>query len=588
MHETPDFTNERVMEKYSSAFTLSDMEIFVFPELFYPLVLSNIMSPIIWQWREDPWFADISQKSFTYKANRIKQYIMDHYTFNLDLETWGLTNKDVEMDRFSQFVDMDILRQSNALFGYEGDKYYFDMDIRSHFGLDKFTTDTIPYWKTETVEAMTAFRYKQGYTTGAGECVSLSALYAAAMFIVGRIPLDNIFLVATPLHSQNFIDINEGLITNNRRIVTKNMWFNGTVLTDKARRALEKERVTIVAHISGYIHRIYDKATIAPDAYKRFDNKLRNFLKTDLTFASFIGFLRLNKQFCMYFQYRQMVNGQAQYIAMERIFELEQNIQLSFSEQNAKSFMLHVSNDEFISSVLIERIVLQDVEAFLAQKNENKSRAGIVQALLEMANRAGCIHVSQFEALLSELFTFIEVEPRLPEPEKQFENTEMLDIPTNKYRDEIIEYISEKAGENEVARLAMYTYRQMDTIDWQPFVKAALERNPLSIAGLSGTSIQDAYQIIARLLNESVYDSNRLALPDEVWNFQRGDGVEKAFLFANYILSLDKNDRICLKINKDAVQLIHNQIKYSFLSSKSITKELKLSLCCKEYLCRYY
>jgi len=52
---------------------------------------------------------------------------------------------------------------------------------------------------------MGAFRYKENFRTGAGECVSLSALYAAAMFVVGRIPLEKIFLIATPLHSQNLL-----------------------------------------------------------------------------------------------------------------------------------------------------------------------------------------------------------------------------------------------------------------------------------------------------------------------------------------------------------------------------------------------
>ena len=49
-----DFSDIRTLEKYSSAFTLSDMEIFIFPELFYPLVLANIMSPILWEWKNDP------------------------------------------------------------------------------------------------------------------------------------------------------------------------------------------------------------------------------------------------------------------------------------------------------------------------------------------------------------------------------------------------------------------------------------------------------------------------------------------------------------------------------------------------------
>ena len=105
---------------------------------------------------------------------------------------------------------------------------------------------------------MTAFRHKDNFTTGAGECVSFSALYAAAMFIVGRIELEKIFLIATPLHSQNYINEKEGLITNNRRIVTKTC---GTMEppVGESPRALENERVTIVSHITGYIHTLYRK-----------------------------------------------------------------------------------------------------------------------------------------------------------------------------------------------------------------------------------------------------------------------------------------------------------------------------------------
>ena len=62
---TIDFSDKKTLEKYSSAFTLSDMEIFIFPELFYPLILADIMSPELWKWRDDPWFTDIEKKSFT-------------------------------------------------------------------------------------------------------------------------------------------------------------------------------------------------------------------------------------------------------------------------------------------------------------------------------------------------------------------------------------------------------------------------------------------------------------------------------------------------------------------------------------------
>ena len=54
------------LEKYSSAVTLSDMEVFVFPELFYALILANIMSPLVWKWREEDCFKKLKGKdSFT-------------------------------------------------------------------------------------------------------------------------------------------------------------------------------------------------------------------------------------------------------------------------------------------------------------------------------------------------------------------------------------------------------------------------------------------------------------------------------------------------------------------------------------------
>ena len=112
------------------------MEIFVFPELMYSIVLANIMSPIIWKWRDADCFKRLEGKSPYKKLMRLKQFIMDEYEFNLDLNTWGLTNKDEEIKRFEHVISAEKIAESNALFGYTGDKYYFDVDIRRHLDLD--------------------------------------------------------------------------------------------------------------------------------------------------------------------------------------------------------------------------------------------------------------------------------------------------------------------------------------------------------------------------------------------------------------------------------------------------------------------
>ncbi len=585
MQKVPDFSDERLLEKYSSAFTLSDMEIFVFPELFYPLVIANIMSPVIWSWLDDPWFANINSKSFIYKVNRIKQYIIDHYIFNLDLETWGLTDKEVEIDRFRDFVDINVLRQSNALFGYEGDKYYYDIDIRRHFGLDKYTTNIIPYWKTETVEAMTAFRFKPGFTSGAGECVSLSALYAAALFIVGKIPLENIFLIATPLHSQNFIDIDDGIITNNRRILTKNMWFNGTQISEKGRRALENEKVTIVSHISGYIHYIFRKATINPVTYSNFTDKLKRYLKTELSYLICINYLRSNKKFQLFFQTSHTLNGNEYYIEMEKIFAFELKFQRSYSDQNAKAFLSDIPFEEFSTVPYKKRIFIHDLESVF-QKNKSLPDNEFYNIISELAKQSGLTDLNVFSECINDLFRFITTEPGLPSVDKQFLDSEEIKIGTKQNRDEILEYIYENALTNEMLQLALYTYRDMSKIDWQPFIKAALERNPVSLSGLKGHSVKSAYQLINRFAGESIYDSTRLAMPDEVWNFQRGDGIEKAFLLANYIYSLDKNWNIDLVIEKNKVCLIHSDNVYNFVSAKNLTREVKLYKAYQESCCK--
>ncbi len=567
-----DFSGKKNLEKYSSAFTLSDMEIFIFPELFYPLILADIMSPILWTWRSDPWFKDIEKKGFTYKANRIKQYIIQNYVFNLDLSTWGLTSKTAEIARFKDFFDMEMLKQSNALFGYEGDKYYFDIDIRKHFGLDKYDSDIIPYWKTETIEAMGAFKYKQNFKTGAGECVSLSALYAAAMFVVGRVPLDRIFLIATPLHSQNFVIEKDGLITNNRRIVTKNMWYNGTSLSEKARRAMENEKVTIVSHISGFIHTLYREATIDPEAYTYFSEKLREFLSTDLTSLIFINFLRFKSKYKSLFQYRCDCSGSIRYISLEKMFEYEHSSKYSVSTETRGSLVKDIEGDDFHLSPIQWKIMLNDIEEIL-DKHSGKSLAEIE---IEFIKKTGTEYEEIIQEMFKELHDFIFIDPKIPDRQKSYTAVQMLDIKTDSSREDIINTITAQQENSETALLALYVYRDMDKTDWRPFIKAAVERNPVAFIDLSEKTNYEVYSILKELPLESIYEGNRLAQPDEVWNFRRGDGIEKAFLLAGFLLHNDKISDVSIEIENNDVILSSSGHQFHFISHKNLRKSIRI------------
>jgi len=573
--------NPSTLEKYSSAFTLSDMEIFIFPDLLYALVLANIMSPEIWKWLDDPWFAGVGKMGTLKKIHRVKQYIMDHYHFNLDLETWGLTDKQTEIDRFKDFTDMEMLSKSNALFGYEGDKYYFDLDIRKHFGLDKFDSDIIPYWKTETIEAMNAFRYKAGHETGAGECVSLACLYAAALFVVAKVPLENIFLMGTPLHSQNFVIADEGVLTNNRRIVTKSMWFNGSELSSLARRALEHEQVTYVSHCSGYIHATYPEASIDPIAYKHFKVKLSAFLETKVDFEIFMNFLRACNKYQKLFQLSILYQGTRRFISIEKAFGYEHGSKNRLSDKNGWKLLDEIDEEDFLFQQLDDRYLID-------QGNQLFGTVCCATFMDEL--KLFYPGLEDHPGFFADLSKFVHTIPKLPSADKIYQTNQPKNgiaeccskattgqpgVTPIQSRLEIIEclqskrlQISESTDAVSAVDLAFYAGRYMDSCDWKPFFKAVFERNPVSVGYFKGKELSEVYRELTSWSGESIYDGNRLALPDEVVNFRRGDGIEQAIVLAN--VTRHRSLQVSFEQNKDHVRVLAGDDSFEFGTFKSL------------------
>ena len=559
------------LEKYSSAVTLSDMEVFVFPELAYSLVLANIMSPLIWQWRQIDCFKSLQGKSSYRKLMRLRQFIMDEYDFNLDLETWGLTTKAKELKRFEKFISPQDIAGSNALFGYQGDKYYFDVDIRKHFGLDKYDSDAIPYWKTETVEAMDAFRFKKGYTKRAGECVSLAALYAAAAFIVCGVPLEDIYMMLTPLHSQNFIDVNDGVLTNNRRLVTKAMWFNGTEISDKAQRALRNENATIVAHLTGYVHCFYSQATMNKELYQRFAGKLASYLTADLSPGVFTSFLRSRHHYQKYFQLCRECHGQAQFLEAEVLFHYEHSSNYRIADSTHEKLLAEVSDEDFVPYELPGRIRCDKLDELLKQQKTDIRNPQGRAALRKFIEHV----VPDAQRFVRELADFVHIEARLPAIDKNFVQGVPIEISVGQNREQIIDYLQQLRTSNSTADLAFYAYRDMGTCDWTPFVKAAVERNSVSIEMTSNMSVEQAYDWLSGLANESIYPDKRLAQPDEVANYGRGDGIEKALTLANVIRQRSPEQDTEIVVQRNSV-VLKGQNEYSFLSGKEFQKRITI------------
>ena len=132
------------------------------------------------------------------------------------------------------------------------------------------------------------------------------------------------------------------------------------------------------------------------------------------------------------------------------------------------------------------------------------------------------------------------VTPRLPDAARvSFDRSDApLDLTPEMDRAEIVQRLDALRATNRAAALAPYAARELGVTEEGPFVQAALQRNPVSKFALGG-SRSCATEVVARLAalpNESIYDGpSRLAQPDEVWNFGRGDGLEKCLLAANVL-----------------------------------------------------
>lgn len=562
------------MEKYSSAITLSDMEIFIFPELLYSLVLANIMSPKVWAWKNDPWFKELDKLKPYRRILRLKQYIIDHYEFNLDLDTWGLTTKVAEMARFAPFIDEETISKSNALFGYEGDKYYFELDIRRHFGLDKYTTDDIPYWKTETVEAMDAFILRPGYRLGAGECVSLSTLYAASMFTVCGISLDDIYLMATPLHSQNYIMVNDGVITNNRRIMTKNMWFNGSEQTVKAQRALQHEQVTIVSHHTGLVHCVYPEATIDQKHYQDFKKHLCAYLETKVDMEILANFLRQNSDLQKCFQFCRDCHGKSQWIESEKVYAYEHTSKFKASDRTRDKLLDEIEMDMFYTERIPGRICINILDDFFRENKIDISKPSDIDKLKAALNTECTSACTVVERLAS----FAKLTPRFPDHQttKKFTSQQPISITPDMSRHDIIEQLNGLRASNPSADLAFYAARDFSCTDWRPFMKAAVERNPVSVQGAKDWSIEHLLETIRAWSSDSIYDGTRMAQPDEVWNYRRGDGFEKAIMLAVILAKRTPGSRISIEAATEHITVTQDKLKVDFTSNKGLSGRIVL------------
>ena len=189
------------------------------------------------------------------------------------------------------------------------------------------------------------------------------------------------------------------------------MWFNGTELSAQARRALENERVTIVAHETGFVHTVYDHATISPASYGHFRDRLHAYLTVDLAPDILGNFLRSVSCMQNCFQVRASLHGADHYVKAERVFAYEHGSPYRLTDNTRAKLMEEIDHEEFRRTPIDGRIILNDLERFVAEHPIDLDQTDDV-GLLKSQFDSACLNK---EKVIERLLTFCAVQPQLPD-----------------------------------------------------------------------------------------------------------------------------------------------------------------------------
>jgi hypothetical protein len=306
---------------------------------------------------------------------------------------------------------------------------------------------------------------------------------------------------------------------------------------------------------------------MSPDAYRHLSTKLRQYLKTDINFEILANFLRQNNKIQKCFQLVHNAGGKSRYIEAEKAFHYEHGSKSRIGDATQAKLLNEIDIDEYYTDPLTGRFVLDEIESFF-KNNRNisiDSRDNIEQLKGQLSHC--CYNV---EEVIDDLINFCRTNPRLPDTAKKWVQMDPINIDHCTTRDEIVDYLESIRATNEVADLAFMAYRDMSRSPWKPFIKAALERSPAGIDGATELDIGQVAEKLWMMANQSIYDGSRMAQPDEVWNFERGDGLEKALCLMNIIKSRFPDDEITLKGDNTTICLVHRQNEYLFQTTKKV------------------
>ncbi len=291
-----------------------------------------------------------------------------------------------------------------------------------------------------------------------------------------------------------------------------------------------------------------------------------------MTLPIFANFLRSHHEYQKFFQLCRDCHGQPQFLKAETLFHYEHSSNFRIADATHEKLLAEVSDEDFVNYELPGRIRCDELEKLIRKKKVDVRRQEDREILRKYIEPV----ITDARQFVDELADFVHIEAKLPASDKNFISANPIEITVDQSREQIIDYLQQIRQSNVTADLAFYAYRDMQTCDWAPLIKAAIERNPVSLTMTESKSDDEVYAWLEQMNDTSIYNAKRLAQPDEVANYKTGDGLEKAFLLANVIRQRTPEQDIEILVDKNNV-IFKGPVEYRFVSAKGLTKQVCIS-----------
>jgi hypothetical protein len=317
-----------------------------------------------------------------------------------------------------------------------------------------------------------------------------------------------------------------------------------------------------VAHQSGYIHSMFPEATIDKNSYDHFRDVLHHFLENQVDYEIFINFLRDYSKYQKLFQVSYPCHGFTKYIVLEKAFSYEHGSKNRLGEKAGRKLLCEMEEEDFYLQPIDARFIIDPDDELFKPAPYQDFLTSLYLRFPKMTEN---------KSFINDFKKFIHTVSKLPSTNSSFTNSSShhLIISSSSSGKEVTDYLARIRHLSPTADLAFYAGRHMDSCDWQPFLKAAFERNPVSISFFKECDLPAADCQLQEWPNESIYDGNRLALPDEVVNYRRGDGIEKAITLVN--LAGSRHMEVRLEQQGQKIFVKTGNHKFEFHTLKTLT-----------------